>query len=72
LHRQKAKQGKDAREDYFILLLFGLRWAEFSSCRFLTGREGMVPYSIQRLKPAWFRHNLITLFDLLQQKKTSQ
>ena len=32
----------------------------------------MVPYSIQwlmRLKPAWFRHNLLTLFDLLRQKK---
>jgi len=32
----------------------------------------MVPYSIQwlmRLKPAWFRHDLLTLFDLLQQKK---
>ena len=22
-----------------------------------------------RLKPAWFRHDLLTLFDLLQQKK---
>ena len=32
----------------------------------------MVPYSIQtlkRLKPAWFRQDLIALFDLLQQKK---
>jgi NADPH2:quinone reductase len=32
----------------------------------------MVPYSIQwlmRRKPAWFRHDLLTLFDLLQQKK---
>jgi NADPH:quinone reductase len=39
---------------------------------FLPGRKSMVPYSIQwlmRLKPAWFRHDLITLFDLLQQKK---
>jgi NADPH2:quinone reductase len=36
------------------------------------GRKGMVPYSIQwlmRLKPAWFRQDLLTLFDLLQQKK---
>lgn len=35
---------------------------------FLPGRKSMVPYSIQwlmRLKPAWFRHDLITLFDLL-------
>jgi hypothetical protein len=22
-----------------------------------------------RLRPAWFRHDLLTLFDLLQQKK---
>ena len=40
--------------------------------RFLPGRKSMVPYSIQwlmRLKPVWFRHDLLTLFDLLQQKK---
>ena len=39
---------------------------------FLPGRKSMVPYSIQwlmRLKPAWFRQDLLTLFDLLQQKK---
>jgi NADPH:quinone reductase len=39
---------------------------------FLPGRKSMVPYSIQwlmRLKPAWFRHDLLTLFDLLQQEK---
>ena len=32
----------------------------------------MVPYSIQtlkRMKPEWFRQDLIALFDLLQQKK---
>src|SRR6516225_4650319 len=32
---------------------------------FLPGRKSMVPYSIQwlmRLKPAWFRHDLLTLF----------
>jgi NADPH2:quinone reductase len=32
----------------------------------------VIPYSIQtlkRLKPELFRQNLITLFDLLQQKK---
>jgi NADPH2:quinone reductase len=30
----------------------------------------MVPYSIQslmRLKPAWFRHDLLTLLDLLKE-----
>jgi NADPH2:quinone reductase len=39
---------------------------------FLPGRKSMVPYSIQwlmRVKPAWFRHDLLTLFDLLQQKE---
>jgi NADPH2:quinone reductase len=39
---------------------------------FLPGRKSMVPYSIQwlmRLRPAWFRQDLLTLFDLLQQKK---
>ncbi len=32
----------------------------------------MVPYSIQtfkRLRPAWFRQDLIALLDLLQQQK---
>jgi NADPH:quinone reductase-like Zn-dependent oxidoreductase len=40
--------------------------------RFLPGRKSMVPYSIQwlmRLKPAWFRDDLLTVFDLLQQKR---
>jgi NADPH2:quinone reductase len=39
---------------------------------FLPGRKRMVPYSIQtlnRLKPALFRQDLITLLDLLQQRK---
>jgi len=39
---------------------------------FRPGRKSMVPYSIQwlmRVKPAWFRHDLLTMFDLLQQKK---
>jgi NADPH2:quinone reductase len=38
----------------------------------LPGRKRVVPYSIQwlkRLKPAWFRQDLIALFDLLQQKR---
>src|SRR5215472_497224 len=38
----------------------------------LPGRKSMVPYSIQwlmRMKPAWFRHDLLTLFDLLQHMK---
>jgi NADPH2:quinone reductase len=38
----------------------------------LPGRKRVVPYSIQtlkRMKPEWFRQDLIALFDLLQQKK---
>jgi NADPH:quinone reductase len=38
----------------------------------LPGRKRVIPYSIQtlkRLKPAWFRQDLIALLDLLQQKK---
>jgi NADPH2:quinone reductase len=38
----------------------------------LPGRKRIVPYSIQtlkRLKPAWFRQDLIALLDLLKQKK---
>ena len=38
----------------------------------LPGRKRLVPYSIQtlkRLKPEFFRKDLIALFDLLQQKK---
>lgn len=38
----------------------------------LPGRRRVVPYSIQtlkRLKPAWFREDLVTLLDLLLQEK---
>jgi NADPH:quinone reductase len=38
----------------------------------LPGRKRVVPYSIQtlkRLRPAWFRQDLMVLFDLLQQQK---
>ena len=38
----------------------------------LPGRKRVIPYSIQwlkRLRPAWFRQDLIALFDLLRQKK---
>ena len=39
---------------------------------FKSGRKRMVPYSIQwlmRLKPAWFRHDLLALLDLLKEGK---
>jgi NADPH2:quinone reductase len=38
----------------------------------LPGRKRVVPYSIQtlkRMKPDWFRQDLIALLDLLQQEK---
>ena len=38
----------------------------------LPGRKRVLPYSIQwlkRLKPAWFREDLITLFGLLERRK---
>jgi NADPH2:quinone reductase len=38
----------------------------------LPGRKRVIPYSIQtlkRLRPAWFRQDLIALFDLLQRKR---
>ena len=48
-----------------------LGWYILQNC-FRSGRKSMVPYSIQwltRVKPAWFRHDLLTLFDLLHQKQ---
>jgi NADPH2:quinone reductase len=39
---------------------------------FKPGRKRMAPYSIQwlmRLRPAWFRHDLLTLMDLLKEGK---
>jgi NADPH2:quinone reductase len=38
----------------------------------LPGRKRVVPYSIQwlkRVRPAWFREDLVALFDLLREKK---
>ena len=48
-----------------------LGWYILRNC-FMPGRKSMLPYSIQwlmRMKPGWFRHDLLTLFELLQQKK---
>jgi NADPH:quinone reductase-like Zn-dependent oxidoreductase len=39
---------------------------------FKPGRKSMVPYSIQwlmRFKPSWFRHDFLTLLDLLKEGK---
>lgn len=57
------------RHRYRALAVFGLYIA---AGWLLPGRKRVVPYSIQtlkRLKPAWFRQDLIALFDLLQQRK---
>jgi NADPH:quinone reductase-like Zn-dependent oxidoreductase len=38
----------------------------------LPGRKRVLPYSIQwlkRLRPAWFRQDLIALFQLLEQRR---
>jgi NADPH2:quinone reductase len=38
----------------------------------LPGRKRVVPYSIQtlkRVKPSWFREDLVALLDLLKQQK---
>ncbi len=53
------------REIAILGLYIGASWLR-------PGRKRMVPYSIQtlkRLKPAWFRQDLMALFDLLQQQK---
>src|SRR5262249_54421461 len=62
----RTPRGRHPIRESAILALYILKnW-------FRPGRKSMVPYSIQwlmRLKPAWFRHDLLTLFDLLQQEK---
>jgi NADPH2:quinone reductase len=57
------------RHRYREIAIFGLyiAWGWL-----LPGRRRVVPYSIQwlkRLRPSWFRQDLIALFDLLQQQK---
>jgi NADPH2:quinone reductase len=57
------------RHRYRAIAIFGVYIA---GGWLLPGRKRVVPYSIQwlkRLRPAWFRQDLIALFDLLQQKR---
>ncbi len=57
------------RHPYRAILIFGVFIA---GGWLLPGRKRVIPYSIQtlkRVKPAWFREDLIALFDLLRQKK---
>lgn len=57
------------RHRFRAIVIFGLYIA---GSWLLPGRRRVIPYSIQwlkRLKPAWFRQDVIALFDLLQQQK---
>lgn len=66
----RLASGRPGRRHRFrALAIFGLYIA---GGWLLPGRRRVVPYSIQwlkRLKPEFFRQDLIALFDLLQQKK---
>ena len=57
------------RHRFRAIAIFGLYIA---GGWFLPGGKRVVPYSIQwlkRLRPGWFRHDLIALFELLQQQR---
>src|SRR5436190_19124072 len=67
LRRGRLASGR--RHRYHGIAIFGLYIA---GGLLLPGRKRVVPYSIQwlkRLRPAFFRQDLIALFDLLQQRK---
>jgi NADPH2:quinone reductase len=70
LREGRLASGRPGRRHRFRrLAIFGLYIA---GGWLLPGRRRVVPYSIQwlkRLKPAWFRQDLIALFDLLRQQK---
>ena len=58
-----------ARHRFSEIGIFGVYIA---AAWLLPGRRRVIPYSIQwfkRLKPAWFRQDLIALLDLLRQQK---
>jgi NADPH:quinone reductase-like Zn-dependent oxidoreductase len=67
--RGGLSSGRPGRHRFRGMGIIG--WYIFRSW-LLPGRKRVVPYSIQtlkKLKPALFRQDLTTLFDLLQQKK---
>ena len=69
LSRGRLASGKPGRHRFREAAILGLYIARNW---FLPGRKRMVPYSIQtlkRLKPTWFRQDLIALLSLLQQQK---
>jgi NADPH2:quinone reductase len=64
-----ASGGSGRRHRFRAIAIFGVYIA---GGWLLPGRKRVVPYSIQwlkRLKPAFFRQDLIALFDLLRQQK---
>jgi NADPH:quinone reductase len=71
LRRGRLASGRPGggRHRYRALAIFGLYIA---AGWLLPGRKRVLPYSIQtlkRLKPAWFREDLVALLDLLRQHK---
>ena len=70
LHGGRLASGRSGRRNRFgAISIFALYIA---GGWLLPGRKRVALYSIQwlkRLKPAWFREDLIALFDLLQQRK---
>jgi NADPH2:quinone reductase len=70
LREGRLASGRGGRRNRFgAIAVFGLYIAK---SWLLPGRKRVVPYSIQtlkRLRPAWFREDLIELLDLLQQQK---
>jgi NADPH2:quinone reductase len=70
LHEGRLASGRPGgRHRYRAIAIFGLYIA---GSWVLPGRKRVIPYSIQwlkRMKPEWFRQDLIALLDLLQQQK---
>jgi NADPH2:quinone reductase len=66
---RSASTRSGGRHRFAAIAIFGVYIA---GSWLLPGRKRVVPYSIQwlkRLRPAWFRQDLIILFDLLRQQK---
>jgi NADPH:quinone reductase-like Zn-dependent oxidoreductase len=70
LRRGRLASGRSGgRHRFRAIAIFGLYIA---GGWLLPGRRRVVPYSIQwlkRMRSAWFRQDLVALFDLLQQQK---
>jgi len=70
LHGGRLASGRPGRRRRFrAIAIFG---AYIAAGLLLPGRKRVVPYSIQwlkRLRPAWFRGDLMALFDLLQHRR---